>query len=73
MKKTIFTCDLCSKIIAEEGNFSRRHIRIRTCEIRESREKFYPIILNGDLHFCCPACVAKFFKQKLEEIKIGDK
>ena len=64
MKKIIITCDNCTKEI------NKKHIRIKSCEIRFDVKKFNPICLEGrdeSIHFCGVKCLSNFFKDKLSE------
>lgn len=66
MLKTIVECDQCKKAI------DKKHIRIRSAEVRFNKKRFYPIVLQGrneDIHFCGIKCLSAFFKDKLLKAK----
>ena len=69
MKKTIIECDQCKKVIAPPN---KKHIRIKTAEIRFNQQRFSPIVLDkrdNSIHFCGVKCLSAFFKDKLLKAK----
>jgi len=66
MKTTTILCDECHEII------DKKHIRIKSAEIRFNQQKFSPIVLDhrdNSIHFCGIKCLSAYFKDKLLKAK----
>ncbi len=66
MKKIIILCENCFDEI------NKKHIRIKSAEIRFDQQKFSPIVLDhrdNSIHFCCIKCLSAFFRDKLLKAK----
>ena len=66
MKRVIIGCDNCKQKI------EKKHIRIKSAEIRFNQQKFSPIVLDkrdNSIHFCGIKCLSAYFKDKLLKAK----